>query len=203
MSILDQLFDVPGEFFGHLLATMPTKLGIILRRAVFRLRCARCGPCDIATGVEVRGYANLKIGNGFSMNRNGALHCSRGSIRIGDNCHFNTNVRIGADGGGSVRIGSNVNIGPNTVIDPSNHEFSETDIPISAQGLNFGEIVIEDDVWIGANVVVTQGSHIGRGCVIGAGAIVTRSIPPYCVAFGMPARPVRQRTTVPKDPQQA
>ena len=198
-----QLLRIPLEFAEHLLSAMPTKLGVLARRAAFRLRCARCGPCDIATGVEVHGFANLEIGNGFSMNRNGGLYCRNARIRIGDNCHCNTNVRIGADGGGSVRIGNDVNIGPNTVIDPSNHVFSRTDIPICAQGLSFGDIVIEDDVWIGANVVVTQGVRIGRGCVIGAGAVVTRSIPPYTVALGVPARPVKTRGPQPEETLQA
>jgi len=196
--MFSQLLRIPGEFLAHLLADMPTKLGVVARRALFRLRCARCGPCDIAVGVEVHGYDHLEIGSGFSMNRNGGLYCRAGGIRIGDNCHCNANVRIGADGGGSVSIGDNVNIGPNTVIDPSNHIFIRTDIPISAQGLRFGEIIIEDDVWIAANVVVTADVRIGQGSVVGAGAVVTRDIPPYTVAGGVPARPIKTRGTTPE-----
>ncbi|MGE4554459.1 MAG: DapH/DapD/GlmU-related protein [Desulfovibrionaceae bacterium] len=199
--MIQQLLRIPGELLFHLLAAIPTKLGVLARRVLYRGLCARCGSCDIATGVEVHGFSNLEIGHDFSMNRQGGLYCRNGRIRIGDHCHFNSNVRIGADGGGEVRIGDGVDIGPNTVVDPSNHVFARTDVPIHKQGLRFGRIVIEDDVWIGANVVVVQGAHIGRGCVIGAGAVVRGEIPPGSVAVGVPARPVKRRDEAEDQPK--
>jgi acetyltransferase-like isoleucine patch superfamily enzyme len=57
-----------------------------------------------------------------------------------------------------------------------------------------GDIVLEDDVWLGANVVVLDGVTIGRGAIVGAGAVVTQSIPPYAIAGGVPARVIRYRT---------
>lgn len=192
------LLDILADLARCALRAAPTKLGVLLRRAVYKRLMRSCGDCDFATDVDISGFHNLEIGSGFSMNRHGSLHCQHSSIRIGLRCHINRNVRIGADGGGSVSIGNDVNIGPNTVIDPSNHVFARTDVTISAQGLSFGHIVIEDDVWIGANVVVTQGVRIGQGSVIGAGAVVTRDIPPYSVAVGVPARPKSSRRPGPQ-----
>ena len=62
--------------------------------------------------------------------------------------------------------------------------------------IHIDDIVIESDVWIGRNVTLLSGVHIGRGCTIGAGAIVTKSLPPYCVAVGAPAKPVKFKWTV-------
>ena len=58
------------------------------------------------------------------------------------------------------------------------------------------DVTIEEDVWCGANVTILKGVTIGRGCIIAAGAVVTKSIPPYCVAGGVPARPLKMRWTV-------
>lgn len=62
------------------------------------------------------------------------------------------------------------------------------------QGHSFGSIVICDDVWLGANVVVTSGVNIGSGCVVGAGSVVTRDLPSMTVCAGVPAKPIRSRT---------
>jgi acetyltransferase-like isoleucine patch superfamily enzyme len=58
------------------------------------------------------------------------------------------------------------------------------------------DIIFENDIWVGANAIILKGVHIGRGAVIGAGAVVTRSVPPYCIVAGNPARPRRMRGTL-------
>lgn len=55
------------------------------------------------------------------------------------------------------------------------------------------DVIIEKDVWCGANVTILKGVHIGRGCILAAGAVVTRDMPPYCIAGGIPARPLKSR----------
>jgi galactoside O-acetyltransferase len=75
----------------------------------------------------------------------------------------------------------------------ADHDFSRTDMPMQNQGHHHGDIVIEDDVWIGANTVVLKGVHIGRGAIIGAGAVVTKNIPSMAIAVGIPAKPLRYR----------
>ena len=62
---------------------------------------------------------------------------------------------------------------------------------IDAQGVNTSEIVIDDDVWIGANAVITAGVHIGRHSVVAAGAVVTKDVPEYSVVGGVPAKVIR------------
>jgi len=104
---------------------------------------------------------------------------------IGNDVAITEDVWINAQGG--VYIGDGVLIGPRTIIVTMNHIFDRLDIPIREQGLEVQPIVIEDDVWIGAGCIILPGVQIGRGSVIGAGAVVTHDIPPYSVATGVPA----------------
>lgn len=115
------------------------------------------------------------------------------NVSIGRNCSFNRNVFIDAGENGEIIIGNNVMIGPNTLLRAEDHRFDRIDIPMCEQGHNAGVINIEDDVWIGANAVITRDVTIGTGSVIGAGAVVTHDIPPYSVAVGVPARVIKSR----------
>jgi acetyltransferase-like isoleucine patch superfamily enzyme len=74
-----------------------------------------------------------------------------------------------------------------------NHVFERIDIPIRKQGHAGGDIVIEDDVWIGARVILLAGVSIGRGAIVAAGAVVTKSVPPYAIVGGIPARLIKMR----------
>ncbi len=114
-------------------------------------------------------------------------------VSIGNNCSFNQNVIINASGGDRIIIGDNVLIGPNVVIRAADHIFDDLDIPINMQGHTSGKITIEDNVWIGANATITRDVIIGRGSVIGAGAVVTKDIPSNSVAVGVPARVIKSR----------
>ena len=92
--------------------------------------------------------------------------------------------------GNGIRIGRNVLIAANCTLAPTNHEFADPQRPIRAQGFqpSRGGIVVGDDVWIGANCVLTDGAVVGTGCVIGAASLVRGTLPDFCVAFGVPAR---------------
>ncbi len=85
-------------------------------------------------------------------------------------------------------------IGAHTVIVPANHCFDRTDIPLNLQPIRVQGITIADDVWIGAGCCILDGVNIGRGAVIGAGAVVTKNIDAYSVAVGVPALTVRSRS---------
>lgn len=111
-----------------------------------------------------------------------------GTIEIGDDCSVNAYSLL--QGGGDLRIGNNARIGSHTVIVPSNHVFSNPNIPIKDQGLSKKGILIEEDVWIGAGVRVLDGVVLGKGCIVGAGAVVTRSVPPGTIVGGVPARTI-------------
>ena len=112
-------------------------------------------------------------------------------LTIADNVAINNDVWINAAGG--ISIGNYVVIGPKTIIHSANHKFDNIDIPIQKQGHDFKYTVIEDDVWLAAAVVVTPGARIGRGSVIGAGAVVVGNILPYSIAVGVPARVIKCR----------
>jgi acetyltransferase-like isoleucine patch superfamily enzyme len=122
---------------------------------------------------------------------------------IEDFCTINNgvgNVIIGSE----TRIGmSNVVIGPvtignavifaqNVVMSGLNHSYENIDLPICKQKETTALIMIEDECWIGANAVITAGVTVGKHCVVAAGSVVTKSIPPYSVAVGNPARVVKQ-----------
>ncbi len=93
-----------------------------------------------------------------------------------------------------VTIGKYCMLGPEIVFYTTNHNTDRTDIPMCKQGFKKScPIVIEDDCWIGRRVIILPGVTIGRGSIIGAGAVVSRSIPPYSIAAGNPARVVKSR----------
>ena len=119
------------------------------------------------------------------------FYCDYGfNISIGDNffSNFNT-VFIDCS---RIVIGNNVMFGPNCCIDGAGHP---TDTVRRNEGYEYAyPITIEDDVWLGSGVHIMPGITIGRGCVIGAGSIVTKDIPPYSLAVGNPCHVIREIT---------
>lgn len=111
------------------------------------------------------------------------------NISIGHNCQINEFVFIQ-----SAFIGSHVMIAPHVAILSSSHKFSRTDIPMILQGATDNNPpIIHDDVWIGRNAVIMPGVKIGKGCIVGAGAIVTKDAPPYSIVGGVPAKLIGTR----------
>jgi acetyltransferase-like isoleucine patch superfamily enzyme len=109
-----------------------------------------------------------------------------GRIVIGGGTFLNLNVMVAAVE--RVEIGEHCMIANGCVITDGNHRFADPDQPVPWQGFTTkGPTVIGDNVWLGANVVVTSGVTIGRRCVIGSNSVVTRDIPPYSIAAGAPA----------------
>jgi len=122
---------------------------------------------------------NIERGAGFTP-----------ELSIGDN----SGVGINCEVYGPVTIGSDVMMGPEVIIYTSAHAHERTDITMIEQGASdVRPVVIGNDVWIGRRVMIMPGVHIGDGCVIGAGAVVTKDIPSYSIAAGVPARVVRSR----------
>lgn len=112
-------------------------------------------------------------------------------IHIGQDVTLNEWVYLGAFGG--LRIGNHVHIGHRTSIITSDHVYDDVSIPIAKQGLIPGEVVIDDDVWIGCNVTILKGVRIGRGAIIAAGAVVTRNVPENAIFGGIPAKQIGAR----------
>lgn len=111
-----------------------------------------------------------------------------GDVVIGEDSAINSGTVIYS--GNGVSIGNAVLIAANCTLAATNHEFSDPDLRIRDQGFqpSRGGIIIEDDVWLGANVVVLDGSVIGRGAVIAAGSVVIGTVEPYGIYAGTPAR---------------
>lgn len=103
----------------------------------------------------------------------------------------------------NIRIGRNCMIATRCTFMPYQHSYADMNRPMREQGLTSrGDIVIEDDVWLGANVTVMDGVTIGKGAIVGAGAVVTKDVPPNSLAVGVPARVIRQREADGKNVQE-
>lgn len=135
---------------------------------------------------------NISLGNNVRLGKGSFITAGHGFLEINDDVAVSPACHIGADDG-KIVLGRHVAIGPGTVIRAANHRFSRQDLPIMSQGHQPGTVIIEDDVWIGANCVITPDVRIGRGAVIGAGAVVTRNVAPYTIAGGVPAREIGRR----------
>lgn len=147
----------------------------------------------IGRHVEIRKGSMLRfVGDAYIGDRN-SITARGGQIVFGERFASNESVILNADIGGSIVFGNDCLIGPRVIFRTANHNFSNTKLTIASQGHTLGDIHVEDDVWIGANTVVLPGVRIGQGSVVGAGSVVTRDIPPYSVAAGVPARKIRDR----------
>lgn len=108
---------------------------------------------------------------------------------IGDNSGIGACSQVGM-----VKIGDNVMMGTHCLVLSQNHRFDDLSVPMCQQG--FQEhipVVIEDDVWIGSKVIILPGVKVGHGSIIGAGAVVTKDVDPYCIVAGNPAEVVGRR----------
>jgi maltose O-acetyltransferase len=174
MTTLQQTAHLLAYYFGARWLPPSTSPGgpvwRAIRRAITKPLFAECGQ---ETNVE-----------------HGAYFGSGSLIRIGNRSGIGIQSRLL----GPVRIGNDVMMGPNVTILTQNHVIDDVTCPMLEQGFTAArEVQIEDDVWIGMNSIVLPGVRIGKGSVIGAGAVVTRDVPAYSVAVGNPARVVRDR----------
>lgn len=139
------------------------------------------------------GTGSIAIGSRTVIHTNAIVATYGGSIKIGENVSINPYSVLYGHGG--LSIGDNTRIATGVTIIPANHVFSDCNKPICQQGLTQLGIKVADDVWIGANCCLLDGITIGTGAVIGAGSVVTKSIPGNEVWAGNPAKFLRQRST--------
>ena len=133
----------------------------------------------------------ITIGFNSKIKNHALLFTYQGSISIGNNCTVNPYSIIYGEGG--VKIGNDVMIAAHCIIVSSSHLHKELHTPMNTQGISSRGIVIHDNVWIGAGVKILDGVTIGAGAIIAAGAVVTRSIPDFAIAGGVPANIIRMR----------
>lgn len=215
-----RLREVPvGEDWLDKLLTRYDRRLQLLRGRILRVRGARTGKrFGVGPRVQVR-YPNcLSVGHdvtflGFTSIRSTRPNTVRigsntafpvgfwldcggrdnpGLVEIGRYCQFGPYVLMNA-GGSSILIGDQVGISHFVTIHAGQHSFDDPAQPIFEQGTTHKGVTIEDDCWIGAKATILDGVTIGRGSVIGAGAVVTESVPTLSIAVGVPARIIKKR----------
>lgn len=184
---------------------------IFFRHPLFWLRAFRCG-ARLSSSAVIRGHGNIALAPNCRVGRQSELNASSGRLSIGEKATLGPFVVVEARGG-EIRIGARTTVGPfcmlngqggleigndcliasHVVFIPENHVFDRSDVTIREQGGTRKGIRIGDDVWLATGAVVLDGVSIGQGAVIGAGAVVTRDVPAYAIAVGVPARVVGQR----------
>jgi acetyltransferase-like isoleucine patch superfamily enzyme len=140
------------------------------------------------TRMDILPFNKFHLGDNSTIEDFTTINNGVGDIYIGDR----TRIGLGCTLIGPVRIGNDIRLAQNIVMSGLNHNYEDIALPISDQGVTTSPITIEDETWLGANCVVLPGVTIGKHCVIAAGSIVTKDIPPYSVAAGNPARVLKQ-----------
>ena len=219
----DLVVGQPGlwSLFKHevivtLCSALPGALGLLLRSKLYPLLLGETGrnvtfgvnvalrhPHKIRIGDDVviddgccldakgTDNAGIAIGDGVFIGRNTILSCKNGDIVIDDDANVGFNVEIFS--ASRVRLGKNALVAAYTYLVGGDHLYDQLDTPVLYQGRTARGIEVDDNVWLGAHVVVSDGSQIGRDAIIGAGAVVIGHVPPFHIAAGVPAKLIRDR----------
>lgn len=140
------------------------------------------------TRIDIFPFNKFGLGESSTIEDFCTINNGVGDVIIGDH----SRIGLGSVLIGPVTIGNQVILAQNIVLSGLNHSYTDVNVPIRLQKVTTSPIVIGDEVWIGANVVITAGVTIGKHSVIAAGAVVTKNIPAYCVAVGNPAKVIKQ-----------
>lgn len=184
------------------IAAKVRRIRVAAMSALHARRFASCGPdALIREPQSMVGCEYVHVGRGFDVFPGLRLevfdrHLQKRfapTMRIGDRVSINYDCHIGCVN--RIEIGDDVLIASRVYISDHSHgapDFSDTSVPPSVRPVHSkGPVVIESEVWIGEGACVLPGVHIGRGAIIGANAVVSRDVPAFCVAAGVPARVIR------------
>lgn len=128
------------------LAWIPTAAGMGARLLLWRPLFKRCGRARFGTGIAMQGCKNMSLADGVRIGRGCQLYAEGGTLDMGEDAALSPGVTVDASGG--LSASANSGTGPGTVLRAANHCFDSLEKPIMLQGHLYGEIVIEDDVWI-------------------------------------------------------
>ena len=205
------------EFLTGVFGPIPGALGLVLRKQFYKSLFGSVGrgvvfgksitvrhphKIHIGDNVVIDDYAVLDakginnqgivIGNNVMIGRDSVISCKNGNITIGDNTNIAASCFI--QSAKTVSIGKNVLLAPYSyVIGGGDHETIRIDIPIIAQGQICRGINVDDNCWIGANVKILDGVTIHRDTIVGAGSVVTKSMPEFSVVVGVPGKVIKDR----------
>jgi acetyltransferase-like isoleucine patch superfamily enzyme len=139
------------------------------------------------TRIDVFPFNNFELGKGSVIEDFATINNGVGDVIIGDRTFIGmSNVIIGP-----VKMGNDIMLAQNIVVSGLNHGYEDVNVPPSQQKVICKQINIADDVWIGANCVITAGVSIGKHSIIGAGSVVTKDIPDFSIAVGNPAKVIK------------
>lgn len=133
-------------------------------------------------------YRVFSLGDYSVIESFACINNAVGDVIIGDHTRVGLHNTII----GPVDIGSHVNLAQGITVTALNHNFSDANKRIDEQGVSTSPVTIEDDVWIGANAVILPGVTIGEHCVVAAGAVVTKDVPPHSLVAGVPAKVIKK-----------
>jgi acetyltransferase-like isoleucine patch superfamily enzyme len=133
-------------------------------------------------------YRVFSLGDYSVIESFACINNAVGDVIIGDHTRVGLHNTII----GPVDIGSHVNLAQGITVTALNHNFSDANKRIDEQGVSTSPVTIEDDVWIGANTVILPGVTIGEHCVVAAGAVVTKDVPPHSLVAGVPAKVIKK-----------
>jgi acetyltransferase-like isoleucine patch superfamily enzyme len=195
MDVLVKFYKEILRWLEFVISNIPGYLGQKVRSFFYEVRFRRTCKLVIGIGTEFQFIKNMNFSGKIFISKNSFFSAQYGKIMVSNNSRFNTNVHINASGGGKIVIGSNCLIGPNVVMRTANHVFNRIDIPIVLQGHLSADIIIKDDVWLGANVIILPGVNIGNGAIIGAGSVITKDVPAFAIVVGVPGKIIKYRNT--------
>lgn len=133
-------------------------------------------------------YRLFSLGDYSVIESFACINNAVGDVVIGDHTRIGLHNTII----GPVDIGNHVNLAQGITVTALNHNFSDTNKRIDEQGVSTNPVTIEDDVWVGANAVILPGVTIGEHCVVAAGAVVTKDVPPHSLVVGVPAKVIKK-----------
>lgn len=190
---------MPDSFFSKFKAAMKKyfigrKFKLFGKNVVLMKPCMITNPdyIEIEDNVFIREYSRIE-----AIKFDGRTNY-KPLLRIRRGAHIEQFFHVGACE--YVEIGENVLIAGRVYISDHNHRFSEIDKPILAQGIEAGgKVVIEENAWLGEGCVILPGVTVGKNSIIGSNAVVTKDVPPYSIAVGIPAKIIKQYDQLSKE----
>ncbi len=143
------------------------------------------------TRMDVLPFNKFYLGENSTIEDFATVNNGVGDVLIGDR----TRIGLGNVVIGPVKIGNDVMFAQNIVLSGLNHGYEDINTPPSIQPVSVKQITISDDVWIGANAVITAGVTVGKHSVVAAGSVVTKDVPPFSIVGGNPAKLIKQYNT--------